>query len=161
MSMRIKQALAGTTLAALLTGLVPAAPALADGRASTRNILLGAGVATYLIIQHNRRVHAQRAEEARRQAAAQNASYSYDSGSNSYGSGGYQSSGYSGGGYSGGYSSAHGGYSSGYAGGATTSALRREVSYQHRIIMQQRAQLARAKRAAHGSSMVDYGWGRL
>ena len=51
--------------------LVPAAPALADGKASTRNILLGIGAATYLIIQHNRKVHERYAEDARRQAELQ------------------------------------------------------------------------------------------
>src|SRR5579883_3079191 len=67
--MNFKRAIAGTTLAALFATLVPAAPALADGAASTRNILLGIGAATYLIIQHNRKVHERYAEDARRQAS--------------------------------------------------------------------------------------------
>ena len=44
-------------LAAMLCALsVPAAPALADGAASTRNIILGGAAAALIIINHNRMV---------------------------------------------------------------------------------------------------------
>jgi hypothetical protein len=68
--MNIKQALASVALTGTLALAIPAAPALADGAASTRNlILLGGAAATYLIIQHNRKVHEKYAEYDRRQAA--------------------------------------------------------------------------------------------
>jgi hypothetical protein len=66
------------TLPALVLSLgiaaVSAAPALADGAASTRNILIGGAAAaagTLLIINHNKQVHAKYADDARRQADAQ------------------------------------------------------------------------------------------
>ena len=46
-----------TFAAALAATALPSAPALADGAASTRNILLGGAAATLLIINHNRKVH--------------------------------------------------------------------------------------------------------
>lgn len=68
--MNIKQALASVALTGTLALALPAAPAVADGAASTRNlILLGGAAATYLIIQHNRKVHEKYAEYDRRQAA--------------------------------------------------------------------------------------------
>jgi hypothetical protein len=68
--MNIKQALASVALTGTLALAVPAAPVYADGAASTRNlILLGGAAATYLIIQHNRKVHEKYAEYDRRQAA--------------------------------------------------------------------------------------------
>ena len=154
--MNFKRAIAGTTLAAMLASLVPAAPALADGRASTRNILLGIGAATYLIIQHNRKVHEKYAEDARRQAELQSenndAWAAYRSEKNAYGNS-----------------------------LAEISDLKREVSYQHNIILQQRHQLSMEGRstpayayAPRSSStrvasrptnndvaMVSYGWGSI
>ncbi len=65
-----KRAIAGTTMVAMLALAAPSA-VFADGAASTRNILLGAGAATYLIIQHNRKVHERYAQDARRQADLQ------------------------------------------------------------------------------------------
>ncbi len=53
-----------------LTAL-PSGSALADGAASTRNILLGGAAATLLIINHNRKVHQKYAEYDRRQAETQ------------------------------------------------------------------------------------------
>jgi hypothetical protein len=161
--MFIKRALAGTTLAAVLALLVPAAPALADGAASTRNILLGIGAATYLIIQHNRKVHEKYAEYDRRQAELQSEN------SDAWAA----------------YSSEKNAYSNAIA---EVSDLKREVAYQHNIIVQQRHQLAMAPRdgfapqvayrpantarhttARHlaanapGNSvaMVSYGWGQI
>jgi len=163
--MNFKRAIAGTTLAALFATLVPAAPALADGKASTRNILLGIGAATYLIIQHNRKVHERYAEDARRQAELQSensdawAAYSSEKRANDNAL-------------------------------AEISDLKREVAYQHSVIVDQRNELAMAGRAdrttafvptpartrrTHSSSarrvaqrppandvaMVSYGWGTI
>jgi hypothetical protein len=64
-----KRRLACFSLAATLAvTALPAAPALADGAASTRNIILGGAAATLLIINHNRKVHQKYAEYDRRQA---------------------------------------------------------------------------------------------
>jgi hypothetical protein len=76
--------LASLALAASLAAtVVPATPALADGAASTRNIILGGAAATLLIINHNRKVHQKYAEYDRRQAqtqaAADNAQEAYAS----------------------------------------------------------------------------------
>ena len=61
----------------------PAAPALADGAASTRNIIIGGAAATLLIINHNKKVHEKYAEydrrQARTQAQANNAESAYQS----------------------------------------------------------------------------------
>lgn len=157
--MNFKRAIAGTTLAAMLASLVPAAPALADGRASTRNILLGIGAATYLIIQHNRKVHEKYAEDARRQAELQSenndAWAAYRSEKNAYSNS-----------------------------VAEVSDLKREVSYQHNIILQQRHQLSMEghstpayayapRRSSNANTqvasrpsnndvaMVSYGWGSI
>lgn len=160
--MFIKRALAGTTLAAMLALLVPAAPALANGAASTRNILLGVGAATYLIIQHNRKVHEKYAEYDRRQAELQSenndAWAAYSSEKNAYNNA-----------------------------VAEVSDLKREVAYQHNVVQQLRHQVAtRSGRAAYQQTafapaprragthttrrtvansnsvaMVSYGWGQL
>ena len=157
--MNFKRAIAGTTLAAMLASLVPAAPALADGRASTRNILLGIGAATYLIIQHNRKVHEKYAEDARRQAELQSEN------NDAWAA----------------YSSEKNAYNNSLA---EISDLKREVSYQHNIILQQRHQLSMGGRSTsayayepRGNSnqntrvvsrpssndvaMVSYGWGSI
>ncbi len=163
--MFIKRALAGTTLAAVLALIVPAAPALANGAASTRNILFGLGAATYLIIQHNRKVHEKYAEYDRRQAELQ--SQSNDAWAA--------------------YSSEKNAYDNAIA---EVGDLKREVSYQHNVVQQLRHQLAmsgrqsgfsaqtayapqprraaphrthRAAAANAGNSvaMVSYGWGQL
>lgn len=161
--MFIKRALAGTTLAAMLALLVPAAPALADGAASTRNILLGVGAATYLIIQHNRKVHEKYAEDARRQAELQSEN------NDAWAA----------------YSSEKNAYSNALA---EIVDLKREVAYQHNVVQQLRHQVAvsnrgrgqgfsqtayappasrrassTSHRAAPGTSvaMVSYGWGQI
>ena len=159
-----KRALAGTTLAALFATVVPAAPALADGAASTRNILLGIGAATYLIIQHNRKVHQKYAEDARRQAEISSqrddAWAAYNSERNAYAQQ-----------------------------VAVNQELQHEVAYQHQVVMQVQHQIAMVNRS-NGSqnvaartvyvrqpvqtaqnarptsngqqvAMVDYGWGQL
>lgn len=122
--MFIKRAIAASAMAAVLAAAVPAAPALADGAASTRNIIFGLGAATYLIIQHNRKVHEKYAEDARRQAALQSenndAWAAYNSEKNAYNSS-----------------------------LAEIVDLKREVAYQHGIIVQQRDQLAMAQRSGY------------
>jgi hypothetical protein len=69
--MKIKALLATSLIAAILVSLAPAPRALADGAASTRNILLGVGAAagTLIIINHNKKVHQKYAEDAQKQAA--------------------------------------------------------------------------------------------
>jgi uncharacterized protein HemX len=144
-----KRAIAGTTMAAMLAAAAPSA-ALADGAASTRNILLGAGVATYLIIQHNRKVHERYAQDARQQAALQSENSNMQAAYNSERSA---------------YSNAQ----------AEIVDLKREVAYQHSVIVQQRRQTAmtgfgsqpgtRVAAATYGPSrqvsMVNYGWGKI
>jgi hypothetical protein len=119
--MFLKRAIAGTTLTAMLALAVPAAPALADGAASTRNILFGLGAATYLIIQHNRKVHERYAEDARRQAELQSEK------NDAWAA----------------YSSEKRAYDNSLA---EITDLKREVAYQHNIILQQRHQLAVTQR---------------
>ena len=74
--------------ATLAATALPVAPALADGAASTRNILLGGAAATLLIINHNRKVHQKYAEYDRRQAETQaqanNAQAAYESERSAY-----------------------------------------------------------------------------
>jgi hypothetical protein len=84
-----KRRLACLTLAASIGTLaLPAAPALADGAASTRNIILGGAAATLLIINHNKKVHQKYAEYDRRQAQTQaeanNAEAAYQSERSAY-----------------------------------------------------------------------------
>lgn len=165
--MFLKRAIAGTALAGTLALLVPAAPALADGAASTRNILLGVGAATYLIIQHNRKVHERYAEDSRRQAELQSEN------NDAWAA----------------YRSEKNAYSNSLA---EIADLKREVAYQHNVILQQRHQLAMVQRsrpvqAAYAApqprnaapagnnrrvaarstaaqnqvAMVSYGWGQL
>jgi hypothetical protein len=67
-----KRRLASLSLAATLAlTALPAAPALADGAASTRNIIIGGAAAALLIINHNKKVHEKYAEKDRRQAQTQ------------------------------------------------------------------------------------------
>jgi hypothetical protein len=69
--MKTKALVAAALVAAFLASLAPAPRALADGAASTRNILLGIGAAagTLIIINHNKKVHQKYAEDAQKQAA--------------------------------------------------------------------------------------------
>lgn len=163
--MFLKRAIAGSALAAMLALLVPAAPASADGAASTRNILLGIGAATYLIIQHNRKVHEKYAEDARRQAELQSEN------NDAWAA----------------YGSEKRAYDNSLA---EISDLKREVSYQHNVIAQQRHQLAIGQRgngfiqqraayapaprqrssaparvavrpSSNDVAMISYGWGQI
>jgi uncharacterized protein HemX len=136
-------------MAAMLAAAAPSA-ALADGAASTRNILLGAGLATYLIIQHNRKVHEKYAEDARQQAALESQNSNMQAA----------------------YSSERTAYTNARA---EIVDLKREVAYQHSVIVQQ-LQVAmqsgfgsqpptRVAAASYGPgkqvSMVSYGWGQV
>jgi len=116
--MNLKKALAGTTMAAVLATGMPVA-AYADGAASTRNIILGGALATYLIIQHNRKVHEKYAEDSSRIAASQQQANNAEAA----------------------YSSEHRAYMAQLAANAD---LKKEVAYQHQIVVQQQQQLAAA-----------------
>ncbi|HVS45159.1 MAG TPA: hypothetical protein VMS32_00650 [Verrucomicrobiae bacterium] len=155
--MIIRKLIAGITLAAVAVMIVPAAPVRANGAASTRNILLlGAAAATYLIIQHNRQVHAREAAASQQQAAtaaqAQDAWAALAAEKRAYN-----------------------------AQVAENQDLQREVAYQHSVVLQQQRQLAStgggsnfvqsaapqpqrvvARTAPKQQlAMVSYGWGTL
>ena len=158
--MKFKQALATIALTGAIGLTIPAAPVMADGAASTRNIIFGAAAAagTLLIINHNRKVHEKYAEDARRQAALESenndAWAAYRQEQHAY-----------------------------QAQVAVNADLKREIAYQHKIVEQQRRQLASlnmhdgfvAARPSTESSgrrvasrdnaqqvaMVSYGWGQL
>ena len=152
----MKRLIASLALCSIAAVSLPAAPALADGRASTRNIILGIGAASYLIIQHNRKVHEKYAEDARRQAALQSEN------NDAWAA----------------YSSEKSAYTNSLA---EISDLKREVAYQHNIITQQRRQLASRGGSTHTafiqrppnaqrhtsrsnaapSNVVSYGWGDI
>jgi hypothetical protein len=69
--MKTRALIAAGLMAAFLATLAPAPQALADGAASTRNILLGVGAAagTLIIINHNKKVHQKYAEDAQKEAS--------------------------------------------------------------------------------------------
>lgn len=155
--MNIKQALASVALTGTLALAIPAAPAFADGAASTRNLILLGGAATYMIIQHNRKVHEKYAEYDRRQAAlSQENNDAWTA-----------------------YHQEQRAYAQQVA---VNQELKKEVAYQHRVVQQQQRELAalgsrsgfvRApqQRVAERSSghanansqvaMVSYGWGDI
>lgn len=155
--MNIKQALASVALTGTLALAIPAAPVHADGAASTRNLILLGGAATYLIIQHNRKVHEKYAEDARRQAAlSQENNDAWAA-----------------------YHQEQQAYAQEVA---VNQELKKEIAYQHKVVEQQRRQLASAgshrgfvqqrvaaqpaPRNQHRSSsnqvaMVSYGWGDI
>lgn len=69
--LRLRTSILIASAALLVAPLFGAQPAVADGAASTRNIIFGAAAAaagTLLIINHNKKVHERYAEDARRQA---------------------------------------------------------------------------------------------
>jgi len=126
----IQRRLACLSLAATLAATVlPAAPALADGAASTRNIILGGAAATLLIINHNRKVHQKYAEYDRRQAstqaAASNAQAAYQSERRAY---------------------AHE--------AALVQGYQHEVAVQHHEVVMLRRQLAQAQSRAHAQHVA-------
>lgn len=115
--------------AALAATAIPAAPALADGAASTRNIILGGAAATLLIINHNRKVHQKYAEYDRRQAQTQaeasNAEAAYESERAAY---------------------AHE--------AALVQGYRHEVAVQHQEVLRLRHQLALSQGRAHAQHVA-------
>lgn len=155
MTKSFKQGLASTALLAILAGAIPMAPALANGAASTRNILIGGAAAAYLIIEHNRAVHAKYAAYAQQQAAT--AQQRNDA----------QAA----------YAQEQRAYSQEVA---VNQSLQKEVAYQHNVVAQQSRELASmnvghsfarttvakvASPKAHAKSnevaMTSYGWGTL
>ncbi|MHB8146074.1 MAG: hypothetical protein ACYDGM_02280 [Vulcanimicrobiaceae bacterium] len=151
----MKRSIAGAALFALLAGVTPIQPALANGAASTRNILLLGGAATYLIIQHNRKVHEKYAQYDRRQAALSQQR------NNAYAA----------------YSQEQRAYSQEVA---VNNELKKEIAYQHEVIAQQHSQLAAlnvhrsfadtrvsqvpsntGKGKVQQIAMTSYGWGTI
>ena len=149
----LKRSITGATLLALLAGAAPMQPALANGAASTRNILLLGGAATYLIIQHNRKVHEKYAQYDRQQAALSQQR------NNAYAA----------------YVQEEHAYSQEVA---VNDGLKKEIAYQHAVIGQQRSQLAALNvhrsftdtrvstvpskgGKAQQIAMTSYGWGRI
>jgi hypothetical protein len=153
--MKTRAFVAATLIAAIFVSLAPAPRALADGGASTRNILLGIGAAagTLLIINHNKKVHQKYAEDAQKQAAlsaqANDAEAAYKAEKKAYDN---QL--------------------------AVTNELKKEVAIKDNIITQQKTALAQmgaqtqavvpaavavAKPAqmpmGHSAQMLSYGWG--
>ncbi len=147
--MNMKRTLASLALAgSVALTAVPAAPALADGAASTRNIILGGAAAaagTLIIINHNKQVHAKEDQMATAQAQAEesanNAQAAYESERKAY-----------------------------LAQVAINAEYKHEVAVQHRMIVQMRNQLASEQRAGNTAAApaqparvatTSYGWGNL
>jgi len=141
--------LTASALAATMTfGAV--APALANGAASTRNIIIGGAAATLLIINHNRKVHQKYAEYDRRQAQTQAEANNAQAA----------------------YASEHQAYQHE---AALVSSYQREVAIQHQEVLRLRHQLAmehsrqmaqsrpafRPLVAGERVTNVSYGWGAL
>jgi hypothetical protein len=68
-NMKYSKIIAAALACAMLIYLAPKPMALADGAASTRNILIGGAAAALIIINHNKKVHQRYAEDAQKQAA--------------------------------------------------------------------------------------------
>jgi hypothetical protein len=147
--MNMKRTLASAALAGTLAlTAIPVAPALADGAASTRNIIGGAALVggTLLIINHNKKVHQKEDEMASAQAQAEesanNAQAAYEAERRAY-----------------------------QAQVAINGEYKHEVAVQHSMIVQMREQLASAQRAGYVASApaqqpqrvatTSYGWGTL
>ncbi|HEY5341516.1 MAG TPA: hypothetical protein VIK27_10855 [Candidatus Aquilonibacter sp.] len=147
--MKMKRTLASFALAgAVALTALPAVPALADGAASTRNIILGGAAAaagTLLIINHNKQVHAKEDQLATAQAQAQESAHNSQAA----------------------YLAERKAYLSQVA---INREYKHEVAVQHRMIGQLRTQLASAQktRAVAASpaqpvrvATTSYGWGDL
>jgi hypothetical protein len=146
--MNMKRTLASLALAGTVAlTAIPAAPALADGAASTRNIIGGAAVAagTLLIINHNKQVHAKEDQMASAQAQAEenanNAQAAYLSERKAY-----------------------------LAQVAINGEYKHEVAVQHKLIVQMRNQIASAHKTGNVAASpaqparvatTSYGWGDL
>ncbi len=118
----IHRAAAGLLAASLCAIALPAPPALADGAASTRNIILGGAAGALIIINHNSKVHERYAEDARRQAAAE------QSANNAWAA----------------YQSEETAYNNEVA---LNQSLQHEVAVQHSMIVSERQQLAKQHHA--------------
>ncbi len=140
LAMKLRQALASLALTGTIALAMPSVPSYADGAASTRNILLLGGAATYLIIQHNRKVHQKYAEDAQRQAALEQQNSNTEAA----------------------YQQEVRAYNEEVA---VNRSLQKEIAYQHGIVERQREQLASLNVhpdfAAQHVAMVSYGWGQL
>jgi hypothetical protein len=147
-SMNMTRTLASFALAGTVAmTAIPSVPALADGAASTRNIIGGAAVigGTLLIINHNKQVHAKEDQLASAQAQADenadNAQAAYQSERRAY-----------------------------LAEVAINGEYKHEVALQHRLIAQMRGQLGSTQTPGNVSAApaqparvatVSYGWGTL
>jgi hypothetical protein len=146
--MNMKRTLGSLALAGTIAlTAIPAAPAFADGAASTRNIIGGAAVigGTLLIINHNKQVHAKEDQMASAQAQAE------ESANNSQAA----------------YASEHRAY---LAQVAINGEYKHEVAVQHQMIVQMRGQLASAQKTGYVAAApaqparvatTSYGWGNL
>ncbi len=140
--MNIRSILAAVTAAAILTLGVPATPAHADGAASTRNIIIfsAAAAATYLVVQHNRKVHEREAQASARQAELEQQNDDAASA----------------------YQQAHHAYQEELA---VNGELQKEIAYQHSVVEAQREELASL--SVHDDSgdgnvaTLSYGWGNI
>jgi hypothetical protein len=140
--MSIRRFLAASVAAAMLALGIPATPAHADGAASTRNIVIfsAAAAATYLIVQHNRKVHEREAAMSARQAALEQQNDNQASA----------------------YQQAQHAYQEEVA---VNAELQKEIAYQHSVVEAQRSELASL--SVHDDSgtgnvaLVSYGWGNV
>lgn len=140
--MNIRSILAACVAASILTLGMPATPAHADGAASTRNIIIfsAAAAATYLIVQHNRKVHEREAQASARQAALEQQDNDQASA----------------------YQQAQHAYQEELA---VNNELQREIAYQHSVVEGQRRELAALN--VHDDSgtgnvaTLSYGWGNV
>jgi hypothetical protein len=147
--MNMKRTLGSLALAGTIAlTAMPAAPALADGAASTRNIILGGAAAaagTLILINHNKQVHAKEDQMASAQAQAEesanNAQAAYAAERRAY-----------------------------LAQVAINRDYKHEVAVQHSLIVQMRSQLASAQKAGSVAgapaqparvATTSYGWGSL
>jgi uncharacterized protein HemX len=139
-SMNPRTLLALLAAFAILAPSVPAAPAAANGAASTRNlILLGGAAAAYLIIRHNHKVHEREAAHAQRQAAREeqndNAWAAYRQAERAY-----------------------------QQEAAANAELQKEIAYQHSAVESQQKELASlgVRTGTDGTpALVSYGWGNV
>jgi len=143
--MNMKRSLALIALAG--TVALTAAPAFADGAASTRNIIGGAALAagTLIVINHNKKVHEKEDQMAQSQAQAE------ESASDSEAA----------------YQSERKAY---FSQVALNGEYKHEVAIQHQMIVQMRRQLASAQRAGFVAALpaqparvatTSFGWGSL
>lgn len=142
----MKRTLASLALAATFAvAAVAPAPVLADGAASTRNIIIGGAAAAagaLILINHNKQVHAKYAQDAANQAAAEaqasNAQAAYASERQAY-----------------------------LHQVALNAEYRHEAAIQHTMIVQLRNQLAARQGSPNAAApsgrvaTVSYGWGAL